>query len=185
MPLMTQFNFVSTHNLLLNPREYRISHRCLKWLRQTKCEHLINTYIKWFVLYVITGYVLKQYKIASAEGYASLCCSLGHVGAICASFTLAPTAAPNVFRLPLVESRSSRSSNQEGSDDWTETYLGMDRCIGCIHIWLQWHRLQWHPAYCDSFGKFHITQKCRRKQISAYSDTFPLSRGCHCNRGFL
>ena len=46
-------------------------------------------------------------------------------------------------------------------------------------------RLQWHPAYSNSFGKSHITKKCDCKQKSAFSDTLPLSWGCHCNRGFL
>ena len=53
------------------------------------------------------------------------------------------------------------------------------RCLArYIHI-----RLQWHPAYSDSSGKSHVTKKCHCKHMSAESDTFPLSRGCHWNQG--
>ena len=41
------------------------------------------------------------------------------------------------------------------------------------------------PCYSYSFGKSHVTKKCHCQQISARSDTFPLSWGCHCNLGCL
>ena len=53
------------------------------------------------------------------------------------------------------------------------------------HIRLQWHQLPWHPAFSECFGKSHVNKKRHSKQMSACSDTFPLFRGCHCNRGCL
>ena len=54
---------------------------------------------------------------------------------------------------------------------------------------LQWHCLQWHPAYSDTFGMSRmigllVNFLCLQWQ-SGYSDTFPMSRGCHCKRGDL
>ena len=54
---------------------------------------------------------------------------------------------------------------------------------------LQWHCLQWHPAFSDTFGMSRmigliVNYICLQWQ-SGYSDTFPLSRGCHCKRGDL
>ena len=54
---------------------------------------------------------------------------------------------------------------------------------------LQWHCLQWHPAYSDTFCMSQmigllLNFLCLQWQ-SGYSDTFSMSRGCHCKRGDL
>ena len=57
---------------------------------------------------------------------------------------------------------------------------------------LQWHCLQWHPAYSDTFGmsqsglllNYHWLQWQLLTVTLAYCDTSPVSRGCHCKRGY-
>ena len=54
---------------------------------------------------------------------------------------------------------------------------------------LQWHCLQWHPSYSDTFGMSQMIGLLLNylwlQWQSGYSDTFPMSRGCHCKRGRL
>ena len=54
---------------------------------------------------------------------------------------------------------------------------------------LQWHRLQWHSGYSDSFlvqKKISLLYwKSRLQWHSGYSDTFWPPQHCHCKRGGL
>ena len=68
---------------------------------------------------------------------------------------------------------------------WQKSILPTDKFARYRHTRLEWHHLQRHCAYSDSFDKSHVTIKCYCKHISAHSDTFHLCLGCHCNRGCL
>ena len=54
---------------------------------------------------------------------------------------------------------------------------------------LQWHCLQWHPAYSDTFGMSQmiglLLSYLWLQWQSGYSGTCPMSPGCHCKRGPL
>ena len=96
--------------------------------------------------------------------------------------------------------RSSRAWPRRPADGWAtlapsfraERFVRLKWTFGqnCYRSpRLQWHWLQWHPAFSDTFGMSQMIGLllnifCLQWQ-SGYSDTFPMSRGCHCKRGDL
>ena len=92
------------------------------------------------------------------------------------------------------------------TEDWSfvrSTFIGQNfgpytLASGCITVQsrskyrsprLQWHYLQWHPAYSDTFCISQMIDSLLNylwlQWQSVYSDTFSMSRGCHCKRGPL